>query len=126
MSGFREQALEKLEKEYRSVTGNKQLAMREAVRDALREFVRQDEEFAQAVVQGGSLGGCLNAVAKDTGSSISDLQAYRKAVQYYFPGAEVRFTMQIDLAGAADTAPPLPQGGEGRETGILLDFTQFL
>lgn len=52
--------------------------MKSAVRDALLEFCRQNEEFAQAVVQGGAFPDCMAAVAKGVGSSISDLEAYRR------------------------------------------------
>ena len=39
----------------------------------------------------------MAAVEKGVGASISDLEAYRKAVQFYFKGAEVRMVMEIDL-----------------------------
>ena len=35
---------------------------------------------------------------------ISDLDAYRRAVQFYFPNAEVEFVMNVKLTGAAPTA----------------------
>lgn len=55
MSSWYEQAAAKLKAEYSQVKGPKEQAMRPAVRDVLLEFCCQDEEFAQAVVQGGSL-----------------------------------------------------------------------
>ena len=39
-------------------------AMKEAVQKALLDFCRQDDEFAQAVVQGGSFTDCMAAVGK--------------------------------------------------------------
>lgn len=39
-------------------------AMKEAVQKALLDFCRQDDEFAQAVVQGGSFTDCMTAVGK--------------------------------------------------------------
>lgn len=97
MNEFTSQALERLEKEYGAVTGTKAGAMKKAVREALESFIRQDDEFAQAVAQGGSFAGCMAAVERGVGSSISDMEAYRKAVQFYFRGAEVRMVMEIDL-----------------------------
>lgn len=97
MNEFTEQALKRLEKEYGSVMGNKAGAMKKAVREALESFVRQDDEFAQAVAQGGSFAECMTAVEKGVGASISDLEAYRKAVQFYFRGAEIRMMMEIDV-----------------------------
>ena len=115
-----EQAADKLKKESGQVTGSKESAMKGAIRDALLEFCRQDGEFAQAVVQGGSFQGCMAAVAKGVGSSISDLEAYKRAVAYYFPRAGIRMTMKIDLCDSVKDAPH-PDG-----PGIVLDFTDFL
>lgn len=97
MNEFTEQALERLNKEYGSVMGSKAGAMKKAVREALESFINQDDEFAQAVAQGGSFADCMAAVEKGVGNSISDMDAYRKAVQFYFKGAEIRMVMEIDL-----------------------------
>lgn len=122
-----EKAIEKLRKEAVSVSGQKEKAMAPAVREALEEFCRQDEEFAQAVVQGGRFDDCMKKVAQGVGQSISDLEAYRKAVQFYFPGAEIRMTMTIDLIGAAAEEAYTPKhAAEGPASGIMLDFTSFL
>ena len=126
MSSWYEQAEKSLKDEYDKVKGQKESAMKSAVRDALLEFCRQNEEFAQAVAQGGSFPDCMAAVAKGVGSSLSDLEAYRRAVQFYFPGAEVRFQMRLDLCpgddaqGAPEITPPKSSGG------MLLDLTDFL
>lgn len=127
MSVFRDQALEKLRKEAAAVKGQKELAMAKEVRATLENFAGQDEEFAQAIVQGGSFKDCMTAVAKGVGTCISDLEAYRKAVQFYFPGAEIRMQMVIDLTGAAAGTEEAPEEQtEAKPEGIVLDFTQFL
>ena len=115
MISWFDQARERLEREYKEVKGTKESAMKAAVRDTLLEFCRQDEEFAQAVAQGGSFPDCMAAVAKGVGSSLSDLEAYRRAVSFYFDGARVNFTMSIQLEPAA----------EPQQTGILLDLSDF-
>ena len=97
MNEFTGQALERLKNEYGSVMGAKAGAMKKAVREALESFIRQDDEFAQAVAQGGSFADCMAAVEKGVSTSISDIEAYRKAVQFYFKGAEIRMVMEIDL-----------------------------
>lgn len=98
-------ALEKLsDKAVKAVFGQKERVMAGAVAEALRSFCRQDAEFAQAVDQGGSFADCMAAVAKGVGQSISDLDAYKKAVGFYFPGAKINFQMSIDLIG--DAAAP--------------------
>lgn len=95
-------AKEKLDGEIKSVSGNKEKAMCSSVKEVLLNFCHQDDEFAQAVADGGSLKDCMEAVAKNVGSSISDLEAYRRAVQFYFKGADIRFQMTIDLIGQLD------------------------
>ena len=116
MNSWYEQASARLNDEYGKVKGQKENVMRSAVRDALLEFCRQDVEFAQAVAQGGSFPDCMAAVAKGVGSSLSDLEAYRRAVSFYFDGARVNFTMSIQLEPAAV---------EPQQTGILLDLSDF-
>lgn len=100
-------AIAKLDKELKQLQESKKKdmkisAMMEAVHDALVEFCRQTEEFAQAVVQGGSFEQCMVAVAKGVGSSISDLDAYRRAVQFYFPGADIRVKMTVNLMASVE------------------------
>ena len=108
MKNWSTQAVERLEKEKGSVTGQKEKAMAGSVLAALKDFSVQDEEFAQAVVQGGTFANCMQAVAKGVGSSISDLDAFKKAVQFYFPGAQIKMQMTIDLIGDADPEEPKP------------------
>lgn len=94
--------------------------MADPVGKQLEDFCRQDDEFAQAVVQGGTFKDCMEAVTKNVGSSISDVDAYRRAVQFYFPGAEVRVKMSVDLIGAAAEEQP------EEKKGMLLDLADFL
>lgn len=117
MSGWYDQAKSKLEKEIKEVKGPKESVMKSAVKDTLLDFCRQDDEFAQAVVQGGSFAECMGTVAKGAGNSISDLDAYKKAVEFYFPGAVVRMSMTIDLCGSVREDDPEDDGL------IRLDFS---
>lgn len=116
VSAWYEQAEKRLKDEYGGVKGYKDGVMKGAVRDALLEFCRQNEEFAQAVAQGGTFPDCMAAVAKGVGGSISDLEAYRRAAAFYFDGAKVNFTMTIQLE---------PEEPEAKQTGILLDLSEF-
>lgn len=118
MNEFTDQALGRLKKEYDSVKGAKAGAMKKAVREALESFIRQDDEFAQAVAQGGNFADCMAAVEKGVGTSISDMDAYRKAVQYYFKGAEIRMVMEIDLCPNRVTEEP--------HSRKVLDLADFL
>lgn len=129
MSEFLSKAIEKLSDKSGSFDKYAN-AMKGAVKKALEDFCRQDEEFAQAVAQGGSFADCMKAVAKNCGSSISDLEAYRRAVQFYFPGAEIHMSMTVDLIGAAagkgDAMSLHRQTVKESSEAIILDFTQFL
>lgn len=101
MNNWATQAVEKLKKEQKGVTGRHEAIMASAVAAQLQAFCQQDAEFAQAVVQGGTFADCMKKVAEGVGQSISDLEAYKKAVQFYFPGAEVSMKLTIDLIGKA-------------------------
>lgn len=116
MSSWYEQAEARLKDEFKTVTGRDEMAMSSAVRDALLEFCRQNEEFAQAVAQGGNFKDCMTAVAKGVGIFISDLEAYRRAASFYFDGAKVRFQMVIELE---------PAEVEPDRNGLLLDLSDF-
>lgn len=73
---WRERALEKLAAEKKSARYDRYSdIMKNSVCEALETFCRQDEEFAQAVVQGGTFENCMKIVAKNCGHGISDLEA---------------------------------------------------
>ena len=120
-SDFYPQARDKLAAELKSGKFDKYgQIMKQGVHDALLEFCEQDEEFAQAVAQGGSFEDCMKAVSKCVkGSGISDMEAYGAAVRFYFPGAEINVTMKIDLLAAVRDA------GEEPESGLLIDLSDF-
>lgn len=68
------------------------------VLNALCCFCEQNTEFARAICQTDkTLEGCLKAVAKGITTGISDLEAYKRAVEFYFAGATVSFKMLIDV-----------------------------
>ena len=48
-----------------------------------------------------SLEGCLNHIEKSVkGNGVSDLTVYKLAAEYFVPGAEVDFIMEIRIEGA--------------------------
>lgn len=119
---MKELAIAKLDKELKELKSvDERIAvMKQPVHDALVEFCRQDAEFAQAVMQGGTFDACMTAVAKGVGPSISDLDAYRRAVQFYFPGADIRMQMTVDLcASVRGDEPP-------RKQAVVLDLFDLL
>lgn len=116
---WKEKALGKLEAEQKTAKYDRYAqVMKNSVREALESFCRQDDEFAQAVVQGGTFEDCMKAVAKNCGNGISDLEAYRRAARFYFPGSEVRFQMSIDLCGDV-------QEQDGGQEAVVLNLEDF-
>ena len=105
MNNWYEQAAKKLQAEKNSGSYDKYAqVMKDRVCETLELFCQQDGEFAQAVVQGGTFTDCMKAVASDArtfgnGHGIPDLEAFRRAVRYYFPSADVRFHMTVNLCG---------------------------
>lgn len=122
IKSWSEQAAQKIKNGIMAVTGREGKAMAAAVSAALIDFCGQDAEFAQAVVQGGTFAACMADVANGVkGGAISDLDAYKRAVRFYFPGADVRVKMTIDLVGdAAQDAQPERTGG------IILNLEDYL
>lgn len=123
---FFDKAKEKLDRELKSGSFDKYgNVMKNAVHQALLDFCRQDNEFAQAVVQGGSFSDCMKAVGKCvTGNSISDIQAYGAAVKFYFPGAGIDVKMTINLCAEVEKQEDSPDAGSDK--GLILDLSAFL
>ncbi|MDE6707878.1 MAG: hypothetical protein K2K06_07575 [Oscillospiraceae bacterium] len=94
------------------IKGNAQSFIAEKTAQTLQQFCEQEQEFAQAVEQSGkTFQQCLDHVIKgivkrgSTGS-LSDLDAYRRAVKFYFPCAEVHQRFELDLIGNAKESAP--------------------
>lgn len=103
---IKEQAIKKLTDEHKNGKYDRygQVVKNEALK-ALTEFVNQDAEFAQAIVESsGTFSQCIEKAMKGCGSSISDIEVYRRCVQFYFKGATIDFKMEINLIG--DAAAP--------------------
>lgn len=126
-----EQAIKKLDMEFKdckklSQKGN---AVSSAVLDALKTFCRQNTEFSQAVVQMDKpVKDCIENTVKGCGNAISDIEVYLKAVQFYFPGSNVRFSMIIDLgdngfsnSAEISNAPELPVAPPKKGLSLSLD-----
>ena len=124
MNEWYERAVKKLEAEkYSGNYGRHASAMKELVCEKMVLFSQQDAEFAQAVVQGGTFSDCMKEVAKNCGSAISDAEAIRRAVRFYFPGAGVAFHMTLNLcADVEDEAEQQP----ARALPKILNLEDFL
>ena len=117
-------AIQKLEKELADIKNSDQKinVVKKPVTETLIGFCKQDEEFAQAIVQSEkTLGDCLKEVMGGVGNAISDIDTYRKVAQYYFPGSDIRMTMTIDLCASVNDDDNV-EGGSS----IVLDLADFL
>lgn len=96
-------ALDKLEEGAKEKINDKYGAViKTYVHNALAGFCKQDESFAQAIIDGGTFAECIKYCTEGIGGNtgISDIDIYRRAVQFYFPGARVDFKIQIMTDGA--------------------------
>ena len=121
MSGFFDEAKKKLDAGMKEKMDRYGEAMKASVHDALLEFCRQDDEFAQAIAQGGSFKDCMEAVRKCVkNNSISDAEAWGAAVKFFFPGAGIRVEMRIDLCASVRTEEATP-----RQSAKIIDLSEF-
>lgn len=99
---MKDDTVKKLKKEMeetRKSGSQRAQAIVSAVYNALDVFCGQEPEFEQAVEQSGkTLREVCEACVKGVGTSISDLEVYRRAVAEYFPGAQVECVMTIRMS----------------------------
>lgn len=81
-------------------TNNKAKIMAPTVAEALERFCGQNAEFREAVEQG-DFSECMKTISAGVGTSISDVEIIKRAVEYYFKGATVHFDMRIEMQGDA-------------------------
>lgn len=117
-TNFYAEAMKKLDVKPKSL-GRYEVVICEPVRACLKDFCEQNSEFAQAVAQGKSFEDCLKACAKGIGQACSDLEVYKKAVQFYFAGADVHMKLTIDLGDEGFSNAPK---SIGLSLNSLLDF----
>ena len=103
---------EKIDNEYKNAKelSRKGKVVGPSVINALKDFAAQNTEFAQAIIQSDkSVIECINSTVKGCDSSISDLEVYRKTVQFYFEGADVHMLFTVDLGdGGFSNRPEHP------------------
>ena len=132
MEEFVSKAVEKIEGGLPFVKGKKEGVVARPVADALISFCRQQEEFAQAVVQSEkTFADCVAYVIKGCGNALSDIEAYRKAVGFWFPGAVVDMVLTIRMSEFEEPAkeavpevPAKPEKAKSQTTGNL-EFSLF-
>lgn len=115
---YGEMAAEKIAKELKEFKGDRYGdAVKNFVASTLTNFCEQNERFAQVVYETeATLSDCCSKIMKNCGNHISDIDVYRGAVKYYFPNAEVHFTMTIDASGDMPTPEEMAKPGPKTET----------
>ena len=115
---YGELAAEKIAKELKEFKGDRYGdAVKNFVASTLTNFCEQNERFAQVVYETeATLSDCCSKIMKNCGNHISDIDVYRGAVRYYFPNAEVHFTMTIDASGEMPTPEEMAKPGPKTET----------
>lgn len=101
MNEYTQKALDKV-KEDAKISDRHFGIIKDNIIAALEIFIKQDDEFAQAVVQGGTMKEMFEKVCKYIGSrtGVSDFEVYQAAVEFFFAGAKIEFHMTIDLCGS--------------------------
>lgn len=104
MNDYIKTAADRLTKELGEVAVNRYIdVVKKPVYDALVSFCSQSEEFAQAVAESDkTLNDCLKSVVAGVKSSLSDIEAYRRAAAFYFPGCEVDMKLSIRMSRYED------------------------
>ena len=96
-------AAEKIAAELKSFAGGaKEKAISKFAAETLTHFCEESAAFAEVVYKTRrTLSDCCAEVMKGTGNYISDIDVYRGIVRAYFPNADVKFLMNIEINGAA-------------------------
>lgn len=124
---MKQQAIDRLNKEFKESKGfsQKGKAVSKSVLAALIIFCEYNREFAQAVVQtpaDKTIKDCIESTVNGVGGSISDIEVYKRAVQFYFPGADIHFDMRIDLGDGGFSNDGKPENSMRLSLDEFLDF----
>ena len=92
-------AKEKIHKERTEVKGNQYAqAVAPFVADTLLVFIDENEVFAAAVAGSDkTLNECCSEITKDAKQYLSDIEVYKRAVQFYLPDADLKCEMRVVL-----------------------------
>lgn len=106
MTELQKVAIEQLQEDHKKAKyDNKAKIMAKPTLDALINFCKQSEEFAEAVHDSNNtFAECMASVAKGVGNAISDFEAYGKAVKLYMPSAKINVVMEISVNDVPATA----------------------
>jgi len=126
MSEIIEQAKQKLTEETKSFKGGRmETVVYKEVAKTLTGFC-DDERFASAIVESKkTLSDCCKTVLSDingAGGGISDIETYKRAVEFYFPTATVLFKMEIRLNAQEE----LERKAAGKPSGNIVSLLDLI
>ena len=113
MTELQEKAIKKIEDGCRIYKGDRRgQVVAQPVAEKLKEFCKESEDFARAVcAYDKNFNDCIAAVIKGVGNSIEDIEAYQRAVSYFFPDAFIRVDMRIIIPGVPVVDKPVETVG---------------
>lgn len=102
--------------------------VKSATAEVLMDFCNKSEEFAAIVANTRkTFSDCIAQTVKGVGNGCSDVEVYRRAVQFYCPGADVKFSVTIELPGKpAPTPNPTPAAEKSARSGKLINIFDIL
>ena len=115
---YQKLAVEKIDKELKEFKGNRYgEAVKTYVANILRDFCSKNEDFAKVVYKTKrTLSDCIASAMKGCGTSISDIEVYRRTTKFYFPDSEVNFNITITTGEAPDEKYIDKQSPKHKET----------
>ena len=103
---YKDAAIKKLSEKPKSLSRYAQ-AVSGATIEQLKSFCRQNNEFAQAVVQSkGTVAECLERSVKGCKDYSSDFSVFSKAVDFWFPGAIISYDIKLDIGDGGFSNEP--------------------
>lgn len=126
MSDIVTEAKEKLAREHKAARYDQYARiMKDGVKQTLVQFCDQSEVFAEKVAHGKSFEECMKAVAKNCGNWLSDVDAYKRAVNFYMPEARIKIRMEIITGETTAPEEVQPAAKPVQQDGII-DLSAFL
>lgn len=112
--GIVSSAIKKLDEEEKAFIGGfKSKLIFPHVCKTLRGFIDEDDRFAEVFANTArTVSECCAAIVDKSGDALSDLEVYRKAVQFYFPNADVEFKMNVRITGDAPSEEEMKKPAE--------------
>lgn len=110
MSQIMEQARQKLAEEEKIFKGDQfGMVVHEDLARTLQQFC-EEEWFAEAIMQSKkTLSDCCRAILSDVQQGISDVEVYKRAVEFFVPGSTVK--CQLSVCRSWDQARESVGGG---------------